>query len=362
MKVTFPHLGNAYISIEALLEGLGHEPITPPLATKRTLQWGSQHSPEDMCLPFKTILGNMLEGIEQGADTVYMLGGWGPCRLGYYGEIQRIILVDLGKQVDFVTLEVPQGNYTGFWELLHKIFGPTSVRKFVRGCQLSWAKLTIIEELEHLSLQVRPREKVHGTTSRVLGEQLQLLREAQSMATIQTIKAEGEEELQALVDPSPTRDIFQVGLVGEIYAVSEPSVNLRLEERLGYLGVEVVRTISLKHWMEEHIFKNALGLYNQRSLKQSATGYLRGFIGGHGLESVARSVDLSKEDLHGIVHLFPMSCMPEIIAQGILPQVSRDGQIPILSLVVDEHAGETGFQTRLEAFVDLLQRRMRLCR
>ena len=107
MRVTFPHLGNAYIAIEALLQGLGHEPVTPPLSTKRTIEWGSRYSPEDICLPFKTILGNMLEGIELGADSVYMLGGWGPCRLGYYAEIQRIILLDLGKQVEFVTLEVP---------------------------------------------------------------------------------------------------------------------------------------------------------------------------------------------------------------------------------------------------------------
>lgn len=35
----------------------------------------------------------------------------------------------------------------------------------------------------------------------------------------------------------------------------EPFANLRLEERLGYLGVEVVRTISLVEWVTNHIFK-----------------------------------------------------------------------------------------------------------
>jgi predicted nucleotide-binding protein (sugar kinase/HSP70/actin superfamily) len=130
---------------------------------------------------------------------------------------------------------------------------------------------------------------------------------------------------------------------------------------LGYLGVEVVRTISLPGWIEEHIFKNALGLYTRRALLDSAAEYLRGFIGGHGLESIARSVDLAQGQIDGIIHIFPLSCMPEVIAQGILPQISQDKKIPILSLVVDEHAGETGFQTRLEAFADLLQRRVRIC-
>ena len=152
-----------------------------------------------------------------------------------------------------------------------------------------------------------------------------------------------------------------MGLVGEIYVAAEPFVNLRLEERLGYLGVEVVRTIHLPQWVEDHIFKNALGLYKQASLKRSAAGYLEGFVGGHGLESVARSVDLARQELDGIIHILPPTCMPEVIAQGILPKVSADKGIPIMSLVVDEHGGEIGFQTRLEAFVDLLQRRASLC-
>ena len=358
MKVTFPHLGNAYISIEALLQGLGHEPITPPFTTKRTLEWGSRISPAETCLPFKTILGNMLEGIELGADSVYMIGGWGPCRLGYYAEIQRILLADQAKEVEFITLEVPRDDYSLAWRRLRRIVGPTGVKELTRGALLSWAKLKAVDEVENLSLCVRPRERKRGSTSALLQRQLQRFRQAQSMAAIWRIKEEARTALQDLIDPNAT-GILRVGLVGEIYVAAEPFVNLRLEERLGYLGVEVLRTIHLHQWVEDHIFKKALGLYKQRSLKRSAAGYLRGFVGGHGLESVARSVDLASKDLAGIIHIFPLSCMPEVIAQGILPQVSEDKKMPIMSLVVDEHGGEIGFQTRLEAFVDLLQRRVR---
>jgi predicted nucleotide-binding protein (sugar kinase/HSP70/actin superfamily) len=361
MKVTFPHLGHTYIPIEALLQGLGHEPITPPLTTKRTLEWGSRLSPEETCLPFKTILGNMLEGIELGADTVYMIGGWGPCRLGYYAEIQRIILADLGKQVEFITLEVPRGGPSQAWQRLRKIVGSTDVKSLVQGAVLSWTKLKIIDELENLSLWVRPRERERGSTSRLLEGQLQRIREAQSIRAMAKVRDRAELALQDLIDPKLTSDILRVGLVGEIYVAAEPFVNLRLEERLGYLGVEVVRTIHLPQWVEDHIFKNALGLYKQASLKRSAAGYLEGFVGGHGLESVARSVDLARQELDGIIHILPLACMPEVIAQGILPKVSADKGIPIMSLVVDEHGGEIGFQTRLEAFVDLLQRRASLC-
>lgn len=358
MKVTYPHLGNAYIAIEALLQGLGHEAVTPPFSSQRTLELGSLYSPEEACLPFKIILGNMLEGIELGADSVYMLGGWGPCRLGYYAEIQRTVLVDMGKKIEFITLEVPRANFDQAWQRLRSIFAPTKLNDFFRGTRLCWAKLDAVEKLENLSLKVRPREKELGATSKLLQEKLQELRQAQSLAKINQIYVDAQGDFLALVDPTKTQDVLKVGLLGEIYTVVETFANLRLEERLGYLGVEVVRTISLKEWVQNHIFKKALGLYSLRPLERAARGYLRGFIGGHGLETVARSVELGKENLAGIIQILPLSCMPEVVAQAILPQISADQNVPILSLVVDEHSGETGFQTRLEAFVDLLQRRV----
>ena len=49
--------------------------------------------------------------------------------------------------------------------------------------------------------------------------------------------------------------------------------------------------------------------------------------------------------------------MPEIIAQSILYKVSKDKQIPVMTVMLDEHSAETGFRTRVEAFVDLLNQK-----
>jgi predicted nucleotide-binding protein (sugar kinase/HSP70/actin superfamily) len=69
---------------------------------------------------------------------------------------------------------------------------------------------------------------------------------------------------------------------------------------------------------------------------------------------------LAQEGVDGIVHILPFTCMPEIVAQSILPSVGKDYQLPILTVVVDEHTGIAGIRTRLEAFVDLLaSRRMK---
>ena len=148
---------------------------------------------------------------------------------------------------------------------------------------------------------------------------------------------------------------LKIGIVGEIY-ISRPFSNLDLEERLGHLGAEVYRTVSLVRWLKNHVILSSLGLYSNKPLINQARGYLHASVGGHGLDSVAQTVKLAEQKFDGIVHILPFTCMPEIIAQSILPRVAADYQTPVLSLVVDEHTGEAGFQTRLEAFVDLLAR------
>jgi predicted nucleotide-binding protein (sugar kinase/HSP70/actin superfamily) len=58
-----------------------------------------------------------------------------------------------------------------------------------------------------------------------------------------------------------------------------------------------------------------------------------------------------------MVHLAPFTCMPEIIAQNIMPSTRE--KIPVLTILCDEQIAKPGILTRLEAFVDLLERKRR---
>ncbi len=49
--------------------------------------------------------------------------------------------------------------------------------------------------------------------------------------------------------------------------------------------------------------------------------------------------------------------MPEIIAQNIMPKTKEN--LPVLTILCDEQLAKPGMLTRLEAFVDLLERRRR---
>src|SRR5699024_7489254 len=102
MKITFPHLGNVYLAAKALFDGMDIDYIMPPLNNRESLEIGSLHSSEEMCLPYKIMIGNYLQSIEKGANTILLPGSCGPCRFGEYCELQMNLLSELGHEIDVI--------------------------------------------------------------------------------------------------------------------------------------------------------------------------------------------------------------------------------------------------------------------
>jgi len=149
---------------------------------------------------------------------------------------------------------------------------------------------------------------------------------------------------------------LRIGIVGEIYVMLEPFVNLDIEKHLGRLGVEVERSIYLSEWVNDHLFMGLLKIKGSKEARKCAPPYINHFVGGHGQETVGSTVMFANQKYDGVIQVQPFTCMPEIVAESILPSVSRDLGIPTFCLIFDEHSGDAGVQTRLEAFVDLLAR------
>jgi predicted nucleotide-binding protein (sugar kinase/HSP70/actin superfamily) len=177
--------------------------------------------------------------------------------------------------------------------------------------------------------------------------------------TIKEIKEAHTAGVAALkgVPQDPEREVLKVGIVGEIYVVLEPSANLELEEILGELEVEVDRSIFLTGWTIDNAIVDAIRVTGGRHVKRAAKEYLPEMIGGHGQDSIGHTIIYAKDGFDGVIQLSPFTCIPEIVAKSILPKVSKDYDIPVLSIVLDEQTGKAGLTTRVEAFVDLLYRR-----
>jgi len=67
---------------------------------------------------------------------------------------------------------------------------------------------------------------------------------------------------------------------------------------------------------------------------------------------------LDNQKIDGIIHVASFGCGPDSLVGELLEhRIIRDYKLPFLYLTLDEHSGEAGFDTRLEAFLDILEGR-----
>ena len=71
----------------------------------------------------------------------------------------------------------------------------------------------------------------------------------------------------------------------------------------------------------------------------------------------AASHFLARDDIDGVMLVMGFACGPDsIISEIITREVVTEESPPLTTLVLDEHTGEAGVDTRVEAFVDLIRR------
>ena len=355
IHLTIPHMGHLHLGFQKVLKDLGVHITMPPRPNKEALMLGTRYSPECSCLPFKLNLGNMIQALNQGATDIMMPGGFGPCRFGYYSVVQEQILRDLGYQFRMGRTDDPDS--------LHDMLATV---KMITGLTSKWRTYKLFFFILHrLALMdwalgrahwLRPREVERRSTDQALRHSLTIIERSRHFRDLWQAKRQVRRILKD-VAIDRNRPVMRVGLVGEIFMVLENYANMNVEDRLGDMGVEVHRGVWLSDWLNDR-FRFKLFRRNQfKWALQKARPYLLDPSGGDSIESVGKSIHFARKGFDGIVHLMPFTCMPELVAQTILTRVASDFNIPVLTLIFDEHTSPGGVQTRLEAFVDLIKQR-----
>jgi len=333
------------------------EIILPPRPTKRTLDLGTKHAPEFACLPFKITLGSMIEALGLGADSIFMPGGWGPCRFGYYDVIQEQILKDLGYQFTMGSAKNPD-DLRDMLDMMQRIAGLRSKIGLYKLFFFVLIRMSFFDWALKKYFKYKPYESIQGKADQIFEKGVSLIEK--SLSIPQLLKSASlisfwfrRMEKRNGVHP------LRVAIVGELFTVLDPSANMEIDMKLARRGIEVLKSVWLSDWLNDR-FRFKPFRRNQLKLSSKyAQPYLRFHSGGESIESVGKTILFKKKEADGVIHIFPFTCMPELVAQTILAKVQKDLDIPILTLIIDEHTAAGGVETRLEAFIDLLERRRR---
>ena len=278
------------------LRSLGFSVVLPGRSTMRVLEQGNRRLTAETCLPIKLVYGQVAALLEQGeADFVFL---------------PAVIDVPDGDQ--------GKSHLCPFEESVGFMVGTFAAdRLIVPTVSLASPSRRLVTEL---------REKLsdHALTTDEISAALDLAQAAQEQYHA-TLRARGEQALGR-------HHGLAFALLGKPYNIVDAFENLNLARHLRKLGV---LPVPMQMLPDERVDLSAQGLtipwkYN-RDIVQA-------------MQALARNGRLYP------VVISNFGCGPDAFANKGLEQVA--GDLPYLFLEFDEHRGEAGVVTRLEAFID----------
>jgi len=344
------------IIYKKLFELLGHDVVVPPRPSKKTFDLGVKYSPEFACFPYKTIMGSYIEVCEIGVDAIVTSGGSGPCRAGFYSEIHKKELEKLGYDVEVIVFDSLFKDKKKFFERIKKLKGNNSWLKIINTIVFTYKMVQEIDKLDKKIHQIMPYEVNFGQTSKVWEEIQQQFDQVSTKKQLQKTVQKANEMIEAIekynVEPD---ERIRIGIVGEIFVVMEPSVNMEIEKLVGELGCEVEKSQYLSEWLNHNMLPSFLKSSHEEEILQKGEQFIEIEIGGHAKQSVGQIIDFKERGFDGIIHLMPFGCLPELISQSIIPKITKQYDIPVLTIALDEQTGQANNRTRIEAFIDLIK-------
>ena len=294
----------------AFFEALGIQAVISPPTTSETLTRGAARVVPETCLPVKIYCGHVLSLVGR-VDCVFIPSVHG-LHPGTHNCAKLIGLPDLIANVlpdaPLLTVDVETER---LWPSLPQL-------------ALLLGKYWLVNPLSLRKALERAREAQDAYQNRLL---------------------EGVDPPQAMdatePDPVPASAPLTVAVVGHPYNLYDDYATHRLLARLRALGVRV-RTSDSVHpadrWSGvEELVRTPYWTFED--------------------EVVGASSRLLRQRVDGLVSVSAFGCAPDSVMLSVLAQAAQRANRPYMALVLDEHSGQAGLITRLEAFVDMLYRR-----
>lgn len=300
---------------------LGIEVKTSSHTTKTLVTRGSALLVPETCLPVKIYVGHVLNLLDRGITNIYSpsiqsvedkIYNCSKLR-GLPDLIRNIIKEDINLIEPTLDKSVKkQGLYEFLAESVAP-FGITNKKKIKQASKAGWAcynKYTEMMELGHV------------------------YNDAIAIAT----------EKKEAFAPEEKDLPVTVAVCSHGYNVFDDYFSMRLGKKLEKLGANMIVPDAIpRPTLIKSIEK--LGAEYYWANEHEVTG-----IAAHYIDS---------PEIDGLLTMTAFGCGPDSLMIERITRKAKQHKMPLLNLTIDEHTGEAGFITRLEAFIDMLIRKKR---
>jgi activator of 2-hydroxyglutaryl-CoA dehydratase/predicted nucleotide-binding protein (sugar kinase/HSP70/actin superfamily) len=364
-----PHIGPSSDAVAAVFRGLGFNAESLPAPDAESLRIGRRHTSGKECLPMPCTLGSLIQRLERApanAKFIYLMPGTdGPCRFGVYNLLNNIVLDRLGWR-ERVRIFSPKD--TGYFDDLP---GGTEM--------LVLTGFAATDFLLQALFDVRPMELVRGETKKIYERfQRELLAQIEVAAHgnlslgaalwqvaggnlfgIRELLDRAGREFAALRGPG---ELPCVELAGEIYVRGVDFSNDFLIEKLEARGLRVHLAPKVE-WLNycsdvERLVNGGnpvatnFSRFVRRRIESLAMSAMAPHLGWVELPTTAEALAAAEPyvnsallgeavltvgaplhewrhgQIHGVVNVGPLECMPSKIAEAQWHQLAeREGTL-----------------------------------
>ncbi|MGM0410109.1 MAG: acyl-CoA dehydratase activase-related protein [Bacillota bacterium] len=291
-------------AIKTFFEKLDYEVIISPKTNKEILDDGIKLAVDDLCLPFKVYFGHVK----------YLLN--------------KVDYIFIPKLISFNKNNRFCPKFMGLPDMIRSIFPQKYKKKIIAPDIIYKEKFFPFHDIAL---------KIGGELNKNRLE----IEKAYFFALKEQRKFEkGEKNLR-----NNFKRNLNVLVLGHKYLISDDYLNLGLWEKLkkykvGYITSEMLFD-NLKEKAAKYQKKDSFWYFN-RQIMGTAYYYLYE----------------APQEIDGIIQINAFGCGPDSLIKELIDlKAKKSKNISVLNINLDEHSGKEGFYTRIEAFIDLLQRK-----
>jgi predicted nucleotide-binding protein (sugar kinase/HSP70/actin superfamily) len=154
---------------------------------------------------------------------------------------------------------------------------------------------------------------------------------------------------KAIISTPKEKSSLSIVLMGHCYNIYDSYANMNVVHKIKTLGANII-TIDM---LDEPIIHKKPGFLNKKPFW---------YFGTKVMESVCHLLEKgnigNRNDIGGIIYIMSFGCGVDSFICDLAERViRREKDIPFIALTIDEHTGEAGLNTRIEAFIDMIKRR-----
>lgn len=302
---------------ETFFENLEMDVVLSHQATETVITQGSKRVPGDLCLPVKIYFGH-IASIKESVDFLF---------------IPRYISIKLDAYMCPKLIGLPDMVLSAFGSLPPLIDFPIHCK--AQGMEAE--KIFFLETGRFFSKKNNQVEEAYRRGLERQGRFQALIRkgfsfeESLDLSRSQEIKEKARENGE-----------MKVGLIGRPYYLHDPFLRKSVVEQVVSRGYQLLTSEVL----------------TDQEVQRGIAKLRKRIYWSFGEEMVGAAMEFAQEEsIRGIIHLASFGCGQDSFNYEIVKHYTGE-KVPVLSFIFDEHFATGGFLTRIEAFLEMIGRRV----